>query len=74
VTIPTPVMAGGKSPTWFHQGTQALAGTLHNAAHRVIGGQRDGKVARTVGDAVLQQLADIGANQKGAADAHQDRR
>jgi pimeloyl-ACP methyl ester carboxylesterase len=39
VTTPTLVMVGGKSPTWFHQGTQALADVLPNARHRVLEGQ-----------------------------------
>jgi pimeloyl-ACP methyl ester carboxylesterase len=39
VTIPTLVMVGGKSPTWFHHGAQALADLLPNAAHRVVDGQ-----------------------------------
>src|SRR5262249_13080873 len=36
MTIPTLVMVGGKSPTWFHHGTQALADLLPTAVHRSV--------------------------------------
>jgi pimeloyl-ACP methyl ester carboxylesterase len=39
VTIPALVLVGGKSPEWFHHGTQALAAALANARHRVLEGQ-----------------------------------
>ena len=39
VTIPTLVMVGGKSPTWFHHGTSALTEAIPAATHRVIKGQ-----------------------------------
>ncbi len=39
VTMPTLVVVGGKSPAWFHHGTQALADVLPNAQHRVLDGQ-----------------------------------
>jgi pimeloyl-ACP methyl ester carboxylesterase len=39
VTTPTMVVVGGKSPTWFHHGTGALADALPNADHRVLDGQ-----------------------------------
>jgi pimeloyl-ACP methyl ester carboxylesterase len=39
VTIPALVMVGGKSPTWFHHTTQALANLLPSAAHRIVEGQ-----------------------------------
>jgi pimeloyl-ACP methyl ester carboxylesterase len=38
-TMPTLVVVGGKSPTWFHHGTQALADVIPNAEHRVLEGQ-----------------------------------
>jgi hypothetical protein len=37
--MPTLVVVGGKSPAWFHHGTQALAQALPNAGHRVLDGQ-----------------------------------
>ena len=36
VTMPTLVVVGGKSPTWMHNGTQALAELLPNAQLRVL--------------------------------------
>jgi pimeloyl-ACP methyl ester carboxylesterase len=40
VTAPALVIVGGKSPTWLHDGTRALADLLPNARHRVLEGQR----------------------------------
>src|SRR5215831_11849394 len=48
VTIPTLVMVGGKSPAWFHRGTQALVNVLHKAAHRVVEGQTHNVKAKSL--------------------------
>jgi pimeloyl-ACP methyl ester carboxylesterase len=37
--MPTLVVVGGKSPAWFHHGTQALAQVLPNAQHHILEGQ-----------------------------------
>ena len=39
ITQPTLVVVGGKSPTWLHNGTRALADLLPNSRHRVLEGQ-----------------------------------
>jgi pimeloyl-ACP methyl ester carboxylesterase len=39
ITQPTLVVVGGKSPTWLHTGTRALADLLPNSRHRVLEGQ-----------------------------------
>jgi pimeloyl-ACP methyl ester carboxylesterase len=36
VAMPTLVVVGGKSPTWMHHGTQALAEVLPDAQLRVL--------------------------------------
>ncbi len=42
VTVPTLVMVGGASPTFFHHGAQALVDILPNAKSRVLAGQDHG--------------------------------
>jgi pimeloyl-ACP methyl ester carboxylesterase len=42
VTVPTLVMVGGASPSFFHHGTQALVDILPNATSRVLAGQDHG--------------------------------
>lgn len=42
VTVPTLVMVGGASPTFFHNGTRALAELLPHAQHRTLAGQNHG--------------------------------
>ena len=39
VTMPTLVVVGGKSPAWFHHGTQELVDILPEARHHVLDGQ-----------------------------------
>jgi hypothetical protein len=41
-------MVGGKSPAWFHHGTQAPAGLLRNAAHRVVESETHNVKARSL--------------------------
>lgn len=54
VTIPTLVMVGGKSPTWFHHGTRALADTLPNTQHRVVEGQTHNVKAKALAPALTE--------------------
>ena len=42
VTVPTLVMVGGASPSFFHNGTQTLANILPHAQHRTLAGQAHG--------------------------------
>ncbi len=42
VTVPTLVMVGGASPTFFHTGTQTLVDTLPDAQYRTLEGQNHG--------------------------------
>jgi pimeloyl-ACP methyl ester carboxylesterase len=39
VTVPTLVVAGGKSPAWMRHGNHSLAGVLPNAQYRTLDGQ-----------------------------------
>ena len=48
VRVPTLVMVGGKSPTWFHHGTQALAHALPNARHQLVEGQTHNVKAKSL--------------------------
>src|SRR5262249_5895283 len=48
VVIPTLVMVGGKSPTWFHHGTSALAEALPAGTHSVVEGQTHNVKARSL--------------------------
>lgn len=62
VTIPTLVVVGGKSPTWFHHGTQALADVLPNARHRVLEGQTHMVKPKTLVPMVQEFLAGVTAS------------
>ena len=42
VTVPTLVMVGGASPSFFHNGTQTLANILPHAQHSLLPGQDHG--------------------------------
>ena len=42
VSVPTLVMVGGASPTFFHTGTRALAELLPHAQYRALAGQNHG--------------------------------
>jgi hypothetical protein len=48
VRVPTLVIVGGKSPTWFHHGTQALAHPLPNARHQIVEGQTHNVKAKSL--------------------------
>jgi len=43
-TVPTLVLTGEKSETFFHNGARALADNLPNAQHRILKGQHHGSV------------------------------
>jgi pimeloyl-ACP methyl ester carboxylesterase len=55
VTMPTLVIVGGKSPTWFHTSTQTLAQVLPNAQHQVLEGQTHNVKAKPLA-AMLEQF------------------
>ena len=57
VAIPTLVVAGGKSPAWFHHGTQALADALPNAEHRVLEGQTHNVKAKALAPLLAEFFA-----------------
>jgi pimeloyl-ACP methyl ester carboxylesterase len=48
VTMPTLVMAGGKSPAWLRNAMDALADVLPNAQHRTLEGQTHQVKAKTL--------------------------
>lgn len=54
VRIPVLVMVGGKSPAWFHNGTQALANVLPDATHRVVRGQTHNVKAKALAPPLKQ--------------------
>ncbi len=54
VRVPTLVLVGGKSPAWFHHGTQALADVLPNAAHGVVDGQTHNVKAKALAPVLSQ--------------------
>ncbi len=54
VTVPTLVMVGGASPTFFHNGTQALADILPNAQYRTLAGQDHGPADEVLAPALKE--------------------
>ncbi len=54
VTVPTLVMVGGESPSFFHNGTQTLANILPHAQHHLLPGQNHGPADEILVPALLQ--------------------
>ncbi len=57
VTIPTLAIDGGKSPTWMHNGTRALAAALSNAQYRTLEGQTHDVAAKVIAPLLKQFFA-----------------
>src|SRR5207244_7410140 len=55
-TMPTLVIAGGKSPAWMRNGQRALADVLPNAELRVLPGQTHMIKAKAVAPALVEFL------------------
>jgi pimeloyl-ACP methyl ester carboxylesterase len=62
--IKTLVLVGGKSPAFFHNGTQMLAGLLPNAEHRVLDGQTHMVKAKALAPALIDYLGPARAEQR----------
>ena len=54
VTMPTLVVAGGKSPAWMQHGMDALQGVLPNAQHRTLDGQTHMVSAKALAPMLLE--------------------
>jgi pimeloyl-ACP methyl ester carboxylesterase len=54
VTVPTLVMVGGASPTFFHNGTQMLVDILPNAQYRTLEGQDHGPADEVLTAALVE--------------------
>ena len=70
--VKTLVVVGGKSPAFFHAGTQAVADLLPGAEHRVLPGQTHMVKASVLGPVLIEafgggERASIGAPRLAAA-------
>lgn len=54
VTVPTLVMVGGESPSFFHNGTQTLVDILPHAQHRTLAGQNHGPADEALVPALVE--------------------